>query len=869
MPWPTLDRPEVEERVRQALVESPPRAVFVRGTSGIGKTTIARRIADRRQREGAAVLGIVGLAELHDAPLAPFVPLLPSLGLRYRESDGLTARDLIANIGARARTTLLVVDDAPLLDRASAAVVHQVVSAFAVPTVMTGRSEHGLHGPLERLATENRITTIDVEGLDRLQIAELLRRHFGATVRPDDVSRLHEQVGGNPLHLRELVQLAERRDLVRRVGAGVELEAVALPRDPRTPIADRLAGLTSEALTVMRLVSLGASAPRSLLLPTAREQVLAQELVRRGLLELRPRDILRVSHPSFAEVALADLSGPDREAFIGTVASRLSSGGDDLRFTAIQLMCNTAEGPTRIDLDWAVRRAFAMGQHLVAHELAQRRRTGWPDRDPPFGTAVDEATALSALDRQLEADDAFERAEQVAQSAADRALLISRWGTHLAYRRFDIDAALAVAQRLSDGLDEGNRALLEPEIGTWRILAGETPTRSGHAADPDVSPEVAIRGAISAVMLDSMGGQVNSQAADVLIRLERNLGILDPFAAAMVHIQRYFMLLSRGEGEAAARVCEEQRAVCTPDAAGMWSLTLGIHRMYGGRLADALALAELAVEQLRWRDPLGFLGFAVALQANVAAQLGHAEPAEELLAGLVPSQLADPKTAMQAAEARAFLAAREGAQPEAAAVVAAAAQAAVDAGHDLVAAISLSVCLRLGQADVAAGPLAEIRARVGEGLGLYEALADLAAALADGRPDGVRREARRVADAGMEATAIDALRLAERMPGVRTTRTTRTTRTHSELLRKLERLRREIQQRSGPSMDRSSPAGALTEREWQVVDLACQRLSSREIADALGVSVRTVDNHLSRAYRKLAVSGRSELRTLFADSGPD
>jgi DNA-binding CsgD family transcriptional regulator len=56
----------------------------------------------------------------------------------------------------------------------------------------------------------------------------------------------------------------------------------------------------------------------------------------------------------------------------------------------------------------------------------------------------------------------------------------------------------------------------------------------------------------------------------------------------------------------------------------------------------------------------------------------------------------------------------------------------------------------------------------------------------------------------------------------------------------------------------SGPA-ALTPREERVAQLAASGRSSREIADQLVVSIRTVDLHLSNAYRKLGIVGRSEL----------
>jgi DNA-binding CsgD family transcriptional regulator len=52
----------------------------------------------------------------------------------------------------------------------------------------------------------------------------------------------------------------------------------------------------------------------------------------------------------------------------------------------------------------------------------------------------------------------------------------------------------------------------------------------------------------------------------------------------------------------------------------------------------------------------------------------------------------------------------------------------------------------------------------------------------------------------------------------------------------------------------------LTPREQEVVELAAAGWSSRSIAQRLDVSVRTVDNHLGRAYRKLGTTGRDELR---------
>lgn len=57
----------------------------------------------------------------------------------------------------------------------------------------------------------------------------------------------------------------------------------------------------------------------------------------------------------------------------------------------------------------------------------------------------------------------------------------------------------------------------------------------------------------------------------------------------------------------------------------------------------------------------------------------------------------------------------------------------------------------------------------------------------------------------------------------------------------------------------ASPIEALTGGERRVAELVAEKLTNREIADMLFVAVRTVESHLSNAYRKLGVQTRAEL----------
>jgi len=67
-----------------------------------------------------------------------------------------------------------------------------------------------------------------------------------------------------------------------------------------------------------------------------------------------------------------------------------------------------------------------------------------------------------------------------------------------------------------------------------------------------------------------------------------------------------------------------------------------------------------------------------------------------------------------------------------------------------------------------------------------------------------------------------------------------------------------------PTLLAAPVAAELTAREREVALLAAGGLSSREIADRVVVSVRTVDNHLQRVYRKLGVSRRDDLPKVLA-----
>jgi DNA-binding NarL/FixJ family response regulator len=59
---------------------------------------------------------------------------------------------------------------------------------------------------------------------------------------------------------------------------------------------------------------------------------------------------------------------------------------------------------------------------------------------------------------------------------------------------------------------------------------------------------------------------------------------------------------------------------------------------------------------------------------------------------------------------------------------------------------------------------------------------------------------------------------------------------------------------AAPRVER--PAG-LTDREAEVLSLLARGLQTKQVARALGISVKTADRHVQNTYRKLGVSSRA------------
>jgi len=85
--------------------------------------------------------------------------------------------------------------------------------------------------------------------------------------------------------------------------------------------------------------------------------------------------------------------------------------------------------------------------------------------------------------------------------------------------------------------------------------------------------------------------------------------------------------------------------------------------------------------------------------------------------------------------------------------------------------------------------------------------------------------------------------------------------------RRSDRLSENCEGAATPGLVRVVGAAPLSGREREIVMLAAQGMSSKDIAGRLYLSVRTVNNHLQHAYTKLGVTSRAGLaRALGSDS---
>lgn len=851
--WPLLPRPEVFEDVVAALLSSPIRSHLLRGASGIGKSTIAAQVSAKLIAGGRRVVPIVALAELREVPLAALAPVL---GARAVEGENLDERvqALVRLLGSGPEDYVMVVDDAPLLDDLSASIVYQLVRVFGLPVLLTARDEHEITGPIGRLLHENLVTIIDVGPLDTRQVASIVESHLHDHVRPESVNALHASSEGNPLLLRELVFAEQRAGRVHQGKFGLELETSELPAQMLETVRERIAAIHPHDRRLVELLAL--SQPWSEAVIRSVDSDALKRLIRMGIVSLDERSDrrqTRLAHPLFAEALRAGIEESQLAQTLREAAQLLMLTEDDSdRFTA---MCLIVDHPdtAQADLEWAAERALTAGDPSVARRLAMAAGRG----KPRFGASLIAATACSALGVIEQAEAAFVAAEGLAHAGHERALLALRWGQHLAYRQQNPAAAVERTVSALGNIPAGDASILGSEIAKWRLMAGDTtalgvPSNTAAEGGPLGALAAGLGQAMFSTMLGD-GATASAAISEVRPHLDSVRTQL-PHAESLLDLSEFLIDVAEGKTNNARLFAENQRVVGSADSAGIWSYTLALIHGHAGRHDLAAPLAELAIRQLEWRDFSGLLGSAIALSAAVFALNGETQRGREtrLLLGEVAEK--DVKVALHLAEYGVWIAATPEEREGAVATLADVVDTALEQGHHLLAALSATVAIRVGSA-VSVVELLERAARESPSE-LVDVVAGVARSLVDRDAGSVMMHIPRLRAAGLVAVARCAVEDIRTVSG------------STELVRR-QALALSAELAGVTLADPTSFSKAveldgiaITEREWRVAVAAARRERSSEIAESLGISVRTVDNHLASVYRKLGISNRRDLAAI-------
>lgn len=864
--WPVVGRSEELELFLAAVDGDRGATVVVLGAAGVGKTRLVRETAARLEQHGRVVRWVVGVPSA-DVPFGAMARYLPSdVGTAEPATlVGHAVRVLGAAPGVG--RPVVVVDDAHLLDHPSALVVSQLVRAADVDVICSWRSGE-TNADLGWAVRDEHAVVVELQPLSPDDVAELLDTVLGPPVSPAMVRALYRRSRGSGLFLRELVEDARAAGVLVNGPGGWDLSADWSPgARVMDLVSARIGGRTDDEQVVLEALALVEPVSLDLLTSISHPEVLVA-LERAQLIEVRSDQLraeVRFAHPLYGEAvrsrlglatarqrkrALADAlarSGLRRRGDLFTLARWRLEGGGDLEAAqwavaarqAIALDAPEAETITRRAVDaGAGAPAWSALGHLRAAARDLPGAVDAFDRAAASATtdeerviaAVGHARALSwVADRAGDALDAIDRAESQVAPGLDRLpLTIQRIAVVVNLGRLDEGLALADDVLAMDDLPIEARI----EALNLRAIALAFAGRSDEAR-------------ATADHLLAEGFTIRATHPHLLHLL--------PSAATPSLIVR----LVAGELGATADLLHRFRdSARGAEAVGYVSALQGRLALMQGRARTALDALRSAQQSLALTMARGRSAWTEALADEAAALLGlPAEPAIEERLDL-SGDLAHRFLVVDATRARAAAEARRGDLPRARELVREGLRAAQESGLIAGEVWLAYEGLRLGEADATdllvalggrmAGPAGELFPRHAEARA-----ADAPAALED--------VSLALADAGFDLYAADCAREASAVYG-RHGVTAGATRSKALARQFYER----CEGAGAHELAELADAATLTPRERDVTMLAAKGLTNREIAETTCTSLRTVEGHLLRAYRKLGITSRAELASHFS-----
>lgn len=830
--------------------------MLLEGALGVGKTVVAELVAQQLERDGWRVEVCVATAPEVTIPFGAFSRFLPST---TAGDFSLTLEQASRRVmGAAAGGPLvLLVDDVHHLDTFSLALVSRLVRGRELPVLLTHRAGEALDTSLIALEEVGLIERIEVPPLDRASHDSLLATVLGAGPAACRADRFWVATQGNPLFLRELVaQLRERGDGRSTDRSLDDVADIKLAPSPLLTdiVQARVSDASEGAREALEYVAMAAPIRLDVLLRLSDRDDLAVLEASRLVAVANIGGHVHVipDHPIYGEVIRAALPPLRRIQLANRLADVLVQQGLGEHGETLEAVRWLIEANRRPPSDLATRaagEALAKSDAALAEQLV--RAAGGPF---DVEALVVLGTALSVQNRQEEARATLTEALKRAAHDAERVSAALALARHLVWMEREFDAGTKVLmEAIKAGTDGAARAELRAELAICLAVAGDAPATiritDEVLAEPAASPRAMLSALVQSTLARTILGRYDELTADLdradalasELRAELPL-VLDQLAVTRALGLHFFDLA------AAVDVAAEgwQRAAGEGGATAILSNAIALVELDRGRLGASVAAARRGLIELQAFDPfrneqvmLATLSLGLALQGEI----GEAER-WAALAGATDTM--EPRTRAFADRALAWRLSADNLRA-AAELAIAGGERAVSGSHVTWGSLLYHDAARLGCPDLVLEPLARLaRETTAPLVDLMARHADAAAArdphllaglaadfLVRGSPLLAAEAYAEAADSGPAGPArsrwrATAAHLASFCDGASTP----------------------------PLAGLTSP---LTARELDIANLAVQGFMNREIGERLALSIRTVENHLAAAYRKLGLSGRHEL----------
>jgi DNA-binding CsgD family transcriptional regulator/DNA-binding transcriptional ArsR family regulator len=866
--WPIVGRRPQLARFEAAFRSETVEGVLIHGPAGVGKTRLAdecRTDADARGHPTERIVGSVTAAAI---PLGAVAPLLGSAGLVGEVSTILADpvrlfEDVVQHIAEHSdgRRLVTVVDDIHLLDDASLTLLSYLLARSAIFLVGTVRTGEPVPDLLTGLWRDDRVERIDLDALSRESVDTLLHLVLGAPMEVGAALRLWSVSRGNPLYLRELVLGAlDAGALVDRSGVW-HLDGPVPSSERLVDLVElRLRTLGPEARSVMDLLSLCEPLELADLEPTASTAVL-EALERSGLVDAsheQGRIQVRLAHPLHGEVLRSELPEMRKGEMLRAQVARLEARGlrgpdDQLRCARWRLESGDEADPTLLE------RAAHIARYAHDFRLVERLLRAVPPARRTIEARLLLGEVLYELGSFTEAEAVLSEAQSLARTEEQTLLLVTTRSKNLQFGLCDSERALQVNNEAAAKITgpELRRELEADEAGIRlfagrpreaievldRMTVGDQRTRVVRAIT--LAPALAVVGRTLAAVAVAETGFADH------VSLGEELAIAHPGTHI---VNQVFALADCGRLADAERLALAAAEIAAKDRvpiAQIWfAINLGRIAALQGRL---LTGRNRFVEGAGLAEVHGFAGpqrMALSGVACLSAMLGDLATARDALArrdGLPKFAFLGPEQLL----ADAWVAVTDGRRSEAIAMFDAAAGDARATCHVTAESWLLHDRLRVAGPDGTAR-LSELAAASESPL--LAARARHADAVVAGDPE-------LLAAAGHDFESLGALLVAAEAytSAVDAFRRRGDQRAATASANRARTLALACEGAHTPGLAKTDAVVPLSRRERDVALLAGRGLSSKDIASQLFLSVRTVDNHLQRAYTKLGVSSRSEL----------